>query len=313
MEGDRKPAHTQGYRSIGQVVAEIQRSYPDVSHSSLRFLEREGLLKATRTAGGHRLYSAEDVDRVRTIKRWQEQRLSLREIRERLQELDRLPVPSLLAEESLQRLVVGDLEAARQSLLSAADVGLSLEVLFGDVIQGVLVEVGYRWQTGDLLVAQEKEISELMREVIVELTLRSAGTATGPVLVAACVEGERHELGLRMVCGILRAREYDVRFLGADVAPRFLVESIRLHQPSGVLLSASLPARLSAVETSIETLGSLATEDVLPAILVGGAGIAGESGRVRSLGVIPIVESHPAEAATEVMEIVPTATPTRRS
>ncbi|MGB3307388.1 MAG: cobalamin-dependent protein [Thermomicrobiales bacterium] len=313
MEGDRKPAQTQGYRSIGQVVAEIQRTYPDVSHSSLRFLEREGLLNATRTAGGHRLYSPEDVGRVRTIKRWQEQRLSLREIRERLQELDRLPVPSLLAEESLQRLVGGDLDAARQTLLSAASVGLSLEVLFGDVIQRILIEVGNRWQTGDLLVAQEKEISELMREVIVELTLRSAGTATGPLLVAACVEGERHELGLRMVCGILRAREYDVRFLGADVAPQFLVESIRLHRPDAVLLSASMPARLRAIETAIEMLGSLAVEDAPPAILVGGAGIAGESERVRSLGVIPVVASHPAAAASEVMDIVPAVVPSRRN
>ncbi|HWV36149.1 MAG TPA: MerR family transcriptional regulator [Thermomicrobiales bacterium] len=313
MEGDRKPAQTQGYRSIGQVVAEIQRTYPDVSHSSLRFLEREGLLNATRTAGGHRLYSAEDVDRVRTIKRWQEQRLSLREIRERLLELDRLPVPSVLAEESLQRLVAGDLEAARQSLLSAADVGLSLEVLFGDVIQRVLIEVGNRWQAGDLMVAQEKEISELMREVIVELTLRSAGTATGPRLVAACVEGERHELGLRMVCGILRAREYDVRFLGADVAPRFLVEAMRLHHPVAVLLSATLPERLGAVEAAIEALGSLSNEDAPPSVIVGGPGIAGESGRVRSLGAIPVAESHPAAAATEVVGIVPTAVAARGS
>ena len=69
---------------IGQVVARLQAEYPDVSHSSLRFLEREGLVTPHRTPGGHRLFTPQDVDRVRAIKRWQEQRLSLGEIRDRL-------------------------------------------------------------------------------------------------------------------------------------------------------------------------------------------------------------------------------------
>ena len=71
---------------IGQVVAELQASYPDVSHSSLRFLEREGLITSIRTPGGHRLYYRADVERIRQIKMWQAQRLSLDQIRQRLQD-----------------------------------------------------------------------------------------------------------------------------------------------------------------------------------------------------------------------------------
>ncbi len=56
--------------SIGQVVTHLQAEYPDVSHSSLRFLEREGLVTPHRTPGGHRLFTKQDVDRVRQIKRW---------------------------------------------------------------------------------------------------------------------------------------------------------------------------------------------------------------------------------------------------
>jgi len=61
--------------SIGAMVAELHRAFPDVTHSSLRFLEREGLITATRTPGGHRLYTHADVERVRQIKTWQAQRL----------------------------------------------------------------------------------------------------------------------------------------------------------------------------------------------------------------------------------------------
>src|SRR5687768_4510149 len=79
---------------IGVVVDALHGEYPDVSHSSLRFLEREGLLRSTRTPGGHRLYSRADIDRVRRIKVWQAQRLSLSDIRERLEQLDHLPDPA---------------------------------------------------------------------------------------------------------------------------------------------------------------------------------------------------------------------------
>jgi hypothetical protein len=36
---------------IGPAVVELQRAYPDSTHSSLRFLERTGLLAPTRTPG----------------------------------------------------------------------------------------------------------------------------------------------------------------------------------------------------------------------------------------------------------------------
>src|ERR687890_1488545 len=98
--------------SIGSVVTELQRSYPDVSHSSLRFLEREGLITSIRTPGGHRLYSRADVERIRQIKTWQAQRLSLDEIRQRLVDLDRLPAPAVLAEAFLRQALNGEQAAA---------------------------------------------------------------------------------------------------------------------------------------------------------------------------------------------------------
>src|SRR5688572_27381694 len=109
---------------IGEVVAELQASYPDVTHSSLRFLEREGLIVPTRTAGGHRLFARHDVERIRQIKTWQTQRLSLDQIRQRLAELDRLPAPAALAESFLRQALGGDLAAAYQTIITADDVGL---------------------------------------------------------------------------------------------------------------------------------------------------------------------------------------------
>ncbi len=115
---------------IGAVVELLQPDYPDVSHSSLRFLEREGLITPTRTPGGHRLFTTADLDRLRQIKAWQAQRMSLEQIRQRLAERDATGTPAELAAQFLERALAGDLEQAQRAVLSASDLGLSLDQLY---------------------------------------------------------------------------------------------------------------------------------------------------------------------------------------
>ena len=56
-----------GFLTIGKVVKKLQTLYPDLSVSKVRYLQDEGLLTPTRTAGGYRLYSQKDVKRLETI------------------------------------------------------------------------------------------------------------------------------------------------------------------------------------------------------------------------------------------------------
>jgi len=57
--------------TISQVAEMLDSEFPDLTISSLRFLEKEGLVTPERTAGGHRRYTQADVERVRFIKEMQ--------------------------------------------------------------------------------------------------------------------------------------------------------------------------------------------------------------------------------------------------
>ena len=71
--------------TIGAVCDELKAEFPDVSISKIRYLEGEGLLSPKRTEGGYRLFSEEDLERLRTILRLQrDEFLPLRVIREEL-------------------------------------------------------------------------------------------------------------------------------------------------------------------------------------------------------------------------------------
>ena len=71
--------------TIGAVCRELKEEFPDVSISKIRYLEDQGLLVLRRTHGGYRLFSEDDVERLRTILRLQrDEFLPLRVIREEL-------------------------------------------------------------------------------------------------------------------------------------------------------------------------------------------------------------------------------------
>jgi len=57
--------------TIGAVVAALSEEFPDISTSKIRYLERRGLVRPQRTAGGQRRYTEQDLTELRRIMRWQ--------------------------------------------------------------------------------------------------------------------------------------------------------------------------------------------------------------------------------------------------
>jgi DNA-binding transcriptional MerR regulator len=71
--------------TIGAVAKILSQEFEDISISKIRYLEDQKLLSPRRTAGGYRLYSQTDVERLRAILRMQrDEFLPLRVIRQEL-------------------------------------------------------------------------------------------------------------------------------------------------------------------------------------------------------------------------------------
>jgi DNA-binding transcriptional MerR regulator len=71
--------------TIGSVCKALVQEFPDISISKIRYLEDQKLLQPRRTQGGYRLYTQNDITRLRTILRLQrDEFLPLRVIRQEL-------------------------------------------------------------------------------------------------------------------------------------------------------------------------------------------------------------------------------------
>lgn len=84
-EGRENVSRPRKALTIGAVCKILQNEFDDISISKIRYLEDQKLLAPRRTAGGYRLYSQADVDRLRRILRMQrDEFLPLRVIRQEL-------------------------------------------------------------------------------------------------------------------------------------------------------------------------------------------------------------------------------------
>jgi DNA-binding transcriptional MerR regulator len=71
--------------TIGAVCKALVQEFPEISISKIRYLEDQKLITPRRTQGGYRLYTQDDIQRLRTILRLQrDEFLPLRVIRQEL-------------------------------------------------------------------------------------------------------------------------------------------------------------------------------------------------------------------------------------
>ncbi|NHI16622.1 MerR family transcriptional regulator [Microbacterium excoecariae] len=82
--------------SIGQVLSKLQRDFPKLTSSKLRFLEVQGIVSPQRTTAGYRKFSPSDLERLRlalTLQR--DHYMPLTVIRAALDDLDAGRTPDL--------------------------------------------------------------------------------------------------------------------------------------------------------------------------------------------------------------------------
>jgi MerR family transcriptional regulator, light-induced transcriptional regulator len=224
-------------------IGELSRR-SGVSPELLRAWERRyGLLQPTRSAGGLRLYSPDDLARVRAMQQHLVDGYAAAEAAALATGTTRhggeeIAVPAAKDElaAALATFDDGEAHAAFDALLAR----LSLDTLLREVIVPYLHELGTRWERGEVSIAQEHFASTLLRGRLLGLA-RGWGRGIGPVAVLACAPGEQHDLGLLAFGLALRARGWRIVYLGTDTPIASVADAARSCDPVVVVVSAVDP------------------------------------------------------------------------
>jgi DNA-binding transcriptional MerR regulator/methylmalonyl-CoA mutase cobalamin-binding subunit len=277
-------------------IGELSRR-SGVSPELLRAWERRyGLLEPTRSAGGLRLYSAADLDRVRAMQQHLAQGLAAAEAALAAEAEPRadqgVAFSPAAARRDLDASLSGFDEARAHAVLDQLLSTATLDSILSDVLIPFLRELGDRWERGQITVAQEHFASSVLRGRLLGLA-RGWDRGIGPRVLLSCAPGERHDLGLIVFGLALRARGFRILYLGADTPIQSVAQTARSARPHAVVVSA--------VSTHLfrEIAGALRELAAEYPVYLGGAGATAVGGEFPALTGDPVEEADHFTALTQ--------------
>jgi DNA-binding transcriptional MerR regulator len=275
-------------------IGELSRR-SGVSSDLLRAWERRyGLLRPVRSAGGLRLYTPADVERVRVMRQHLADGLAASEAAALASRtgVDDEASPMALRPEAMRDDLADALdrydEPRAQAILDRLLAVATVDTLLSEVVLPYLRELGERWLRGEASVAQEHFASSVVRGRLLGLG-RGWGLGLGPTAVLACLPGEQHDLGLIAFGLALRSRGWRIVYLGGDAPIETVEEVSRQLDPSLVVGTAVSSER---VEPVVRQLRALAGRHRLA---LGGA--AAGNGALEACGALALSGDPVAEAA----------------
>ena len=195
--------------------------------------------------------------------------------------LPRMPAsaPSLLAEDNslaevarsyLDSLLRGERHVASRLILDEVARGTAIKDIYLNVFQRAQYEIGRLWQINQLSVAEEHYCTAATQLIMSQLYPYIFATEkNGLRLVATCIGGDLHEIGIRMVSDFFEMEGWDTFYLGANTPTPSIVQAVAERKAHVLAMSATITYNVRIITEVIAALRARPdTEGV--SVIVGG-------------------------------------------
>ena len=264
------------------------------AHVIRAWQKRYQLLDPARSEGGHRQYSAADVQRLTLVA--QATRLghpisSVAQLPEAaLQHLlaaaaaaatpaalpppQPQPVSAQDKAEGFKAEIMAALERidarAIDEILERADVVLGWQGLLQWVIAPTAIALGEGWRAGTLLATHEHIFTATVRKFLGSFYHQYSRTENAPRIVVATPQGQVHELGALLVTATAENVGWDATYLGPNLPVTDIVGAAVRRQAKAIALSIIYPLDDAALHYRLKQMKRLMPPGLH--LLVGGSG-----------------------------------------
>lgn len=270
--------------------------------------KRYGAVRPLRASNNRRLYTEEDVERLRLLREATQAGHSIGQIGTaslaQLQRLVREAGPALpstgrgrviaTAESHAQRIAqamtaIEKMDApAFSKILDQAAVALGSPAVLQKFIAPLAERVGDLWRQGELTIAHEHFATGRITEFLSAFARPYAENISASHLVLATPPGQLHELGAIIVGAAARSHGWRTTYLGAALPVEELAGALRHLAPRAVGLSIVYPPDDNALRRDLVKLDGLLPNGC--ALILGGRSASAYSDVARKIKAIEVRE-----------------------
>jgi len=263
----------------------------------------------SRTAGGHRVYTDQDIARLKLLNQAtsighsisQIAQFSLTDLKSLLKdESNTSPTPLTntinskqnllyIAEDYIEKCFDAVLNFDAKSLESHfenAIVELGSEAFIELLLTPLLIEIGERWKKGELRPVHEHMASSVIRSLTYILRNNSPRSANAPRMIVTTPMGQLHELGAMLAAIMAEFCGWQVTYLGVDLPAEEIAMAVKYVDARALTISLSFATDDHVVHKELRRLKKLIGNDV--ALIVGGRAAAHFQGLLNEIGVLAI-------------------------
>jgi 5-methyltetrahydrofolate--homocysteine methyltransferase len=176
-----------------------------------------------------------------------------------------------------EHVVEGQVTQTENAVRKALDAGCPPEEILRKGLLAGMDEVGALFKDGEMFVPEVLVSAKAMKGgmEILRPFLATGAAGQGGRILTATVEGDLHDIGVKLVGMMLEGAGFEVRNLGVDLPAARIVEEVRSWRPHVLGLSAMLTTTMTNMKGVVESLREEGLAEGL-AIMVGGAPVSKE-------------------------------------
>jgi methanogenic corrinoid protein MtbC1 len=148
-------------------------------------------------------------------------------------------------------LLAGCEQNVRRILHEARERGADLARISTELIEPAFSQIGDMWVRQEISIAEEHLATSLVTRLIARPAEAAPRRAGSPRIVLACLSGEFHELGLRIISEVAWEAGWEPEELGGNVPRHALTAFLRQRPPQAVGLSISLAGHVPECSETI--------------------------------------------------------------
>ena len=161
-----------------------------------------------------------------------------------------------LFEETIEAIIDGETSRVVELVNKALEFGFHGSEVLNDALIAGMNEVGNLFKEGELFVPEVLVSTKALQAGIdiVKPFLVASDVKTSGRIVTVTVEGDLHDIGIKLVGMMLQGAGFEVINIGVDKSAKFIVEKVKELNPNILGMSAMLTTTMANMKDVIDLL-----------------------------------------------------------